>query len=456
MRASENWTDTAQGSIMNFSTTANGTTGSITRMTIGSNGNVGIGVFGAQANLEVSNANGASGAGTIFATTFTNAGTSLFVGRRARGTGIAPTAVLSGDNLVGFLAQGYGTTGFSGTRGGMFVQAAENWTDTAQGTRLHFNTTATGTTTPAHEDDHRSVRQPRHRHDRAVGSPGSGEGNSAGPLEIASHAVRGNIKQRRTKHRAADGARNQSGSDVPCRLVTSWGASVRPATAQPTSATAAQVSARSQRRTGPTRRRAPPWRSRTTPLGSNEAQVNMVILPGRQRRHRVSSSDFPTITDKLQVFGDIRVGTTGTNGCLKNFAGTGLVGTCSSDRRFKKDITPFGPVLNQLTALQPVHYFWRAADFPEQHFGDSRAYGLIAQDVEQVLPELVVTGDDGFKAVDYSKLPLLTIQAVKELKAENDALKRRGDRESKTEALKQRVAELERLVNELLATSSRR
>ena len=140
-----------------------------------------------------------------------------------------------------------------------------------------------------------------------------------------------------------------------------------------------------------------------------------------------SFNDIPTITDKLQVFGDIRMGTTGTNGCLKNFAGTGLIGTCSSDRRFKKDITPFTPVLNQLTALQPVHYFWRAADFPQQHFGDSRAYGLIAQDVEAVLPELVVTGEDGFKAVDYTKLPLLTIQAVKELKAENDAPKR-GER----------------------------
>ena len=104
-------------------------------------------------------------------------------------------------------------------------------------------------------------------------------------------------------------------------------------------------------------------------------------------------NDFPTITDKLQVFGDIRVGTTGTNGCLRNFAGTGIAGTCSSDRRFKKDITPFGHVLDQVTALQPVHYSWRAADFPAQHFGDSRAYGLIAQDVEQVLPELVVTDE---------------------------------------------------------------
>ena len=57
---------------------------------------------------------------------------------------------------------------------------------------------------------------------------------------------------------------------------------------------------------------------------------------------------------------------------------------------------------------------------------------------------------DGYKAVDYSKLPLLTIQAVKELKAENDARKAEND------ALKQRVSELERLVNELLAATGRR
>jgi hypothetical protein len=156
-------------------------------------------------------------------------------------------------------------------------------------------------------------------------------------------------------------------------------------------------------------------------------------------------TDITTIADKLQVFGDIRVGTTGTNGCLKNFNGDPLTGTCASDRRFKKDIAPFGPVLNQLTALQPVHYSWRAADFPAQHFGTGRAYGLIAQEVEQALPELVVTNDEGFKAVDYSKLPLLTIQAVKDLKSEYDA---------ENDALKQRVAELERLVNKLLATAS--
>ena len=169
---------------------------------------------------------------------------------------------------------------------------------------------------------------------------------------------------------------------------------------------------------------------------------------------------FPTITDKLQVFGDIRVGTAGTNGCLKNFAGTGIAGTCSSDRRLKKDITPFAPALDKVAALQPVTYFWRANEFPNRHFGNGRNYGLIAQDVEAVLPELVATESDGYKAIDYSELPLLTIQAVKELKAENDALKKRVDAleelQSENVALKQHLAEIERLLTNALGNAPRR
>ncbi len=70
--------------------------------------------------------------------------------------------------------------------------------------------------------------------------------------------------------------------------------------------------------------------------------MNLVVLPGGNVGIG-QFDDFPTITDKLQVFGDIRVGTTGTNGCIKDFGGNALAGTCSSDRRFKKDITPFDP-----------------------------------------------------------------------------------------------------------------
>ena len=180
----------------------------------------------------------------------------------------------------------------------------------------------------------------------------------------------------------------------------------------------------------------------STPLGATEGEAHMAIMP--DGNVGIGTFDeIPTIADKLQVFGDIRVGTTGTSGCVKDFNGDAIAGTCSSDRRFKKDITPFGQVLDRLTALEPVHYFWRASEFPDRHFGPRRAYGLIAQDVEQVLPELVVTNADGFKAVDYSGLPLLTIQAVKDLKSENDALKAR-------------VAELERLVTKMLTTTAPR
>ncbi len=127
---------------------------------------------------------------------------------------------------------------------------------------------------------------------------------------------------------------------------------------------------------------------------------------------------------RLDVNGIIRVGsTTGTNGCIENREGTVIAGVCSSDLRFKKNITPFGSVLNNFSKLRPVNYFWRSDEFTDQRFGTKQSYGLIAQEVEEIFPELVSTDEKGFKAINYSKLPLYTIQAVNELKAENDELK---------------------------------
>jgi len=124
--------------------------------------------------------------------------------------------------------------------------------------------------------------------------------------------------------------------------------------------------------------------------------------------------------DRLQVNGNMRL-----FGCLMNFSGTVVAGACSSDARFKRDITPFPSLLDRFARLTPVDYFWRADEFPNKHFGVERTWGLIAQDVQAVFPELVAPDADGFLTVDYSRLPLMTVQAVKELKAENDELKRR-------------------------------
>jgi hypothetical protein len=54
-----------------------------------------------------------------------------------------------------------------------------------------------------------------------------------------------------------------------------------------------------------------------------------------------------------------------------------------------------------------------ADEFPDRHFGAARSFGLVAQDVEAVLPGLVVTDAQGFKAIKYSELPLYLLQALK-------------------------------------------
>ncbi len=52
-----------------------------------------------------------------------------------------------------------------------------------------------------------------------------------------------------------------------------------------------------------------------------------------------------------------------------------------------------------------------------------RDTGIIAQEIEQILPEVVATRPSGTKAVKYDKLTPLLIQAIKELKTELDELK---------------------------------
>ena len=49
--------------------------------------------------------------------------------------------------------------------------------------------------------------------------------------------------------------------------------------------------------------------------------------------------------------------------------------------------------------------------------------GVIAQDIEKILPQIVTERDDGYKAVKYDRIVALLIEAIKELKAEIDSLK---------------------------------
>lgn len=86
----------------------------------------------------------------------------------------------------------------------------------------------------------------------------------------------------------------------------------------------------------------------------------------------------------------------------------------ASDFRFKKDIRFISSALPNLLKLQGVTYFWKKDEFPELKFDDNLQYGVIAQDLEKIFPELVHTDGHGFKSVSYSKLTPLLIEAIKE------------------------------------------
>jgi len=94
--------------------------------------------------------------------------------------------------------------------------------------------------------------------------------------------------------------------------------------------------------------------------------------------------------------------------------------------------------------LQGVSYERKREEYPDWGFKDSRQIGLLAQDVERVIPELVSADETGYKAVSYNKLTAVLVEAVKELKAENERLRKR----LKEETLKQQsqIDELRALI----------
>jgi hypothetical protein len=94
--------------------------------------------------------------------------------------------------------------------------------------------------------------------------------------------------------------------------------------------------------------------------------------------------------------------------------------TTASDIKLKENITPVENALDKVKQLTGVEFDWKK--------DGSRSAGVIAQDVEKVLPQAVktVTGlntDEEHKVVNYDSLHALLIEAIKELSAEVETLK---------------------------------
>ena len=90
--------------------------------------------------------------------------------------------------------------------------------------------------------------------------------------------------------------------------------------------------------------------------------------------------------------------------------------TYASDERFKENITAIQSPLQKLLQLHGVEYEMKTTAFAKNNFLPGRQIGLLAQNVEKIIPE-AVHEKDGYKGVDYARLVPLLIEAIKEQEA---------------------------------------
>jgi hypothetical protein len=111
----------------------------------------------------------------------------------------------------------------------------------------------------------------------------------------------------------------------------------------------------------------------------------------------------------------------GSGGVLLSTGSTGWVS--ASDIRLKDIEKPIENAVESLSTLQTVYYSWKDSEDKSLHIG------FIAQEVEEVFPEVVTESSiDGMKGVKYTELIPVLVAAIKELKVENNLLKDRLDK----------------------------
>ena len=116
----------------------------------------------------------------------------------------------------------------------------------------------------------------------------------------------------------------------------------------------------------------------------------------------------------------------------------------SSDERLKENIAPIEDALEKIEQINGVLFDWNEQYDSLGRSSGHREIGVIAQDVEKVLPELVTTwGDQKYRAVDYGRLTAVLVEATKQLANENSALR------TENASISKRLDELQRKVEQL-------
>ena len=147
-----------------------------------------------------------------------------------------------------------------------------------------------------------------------------------------------------------------------------------------------------------------------------------VTTAGNTTSTSISITNSTAATDKttgaLVVTGGI-----GTSGDI--FAGGDVVAYASSDIRLKDNLELISNPLQKINQIGGYSFVWNEE---KQDIYKGTDYGVIAQEIEEILPELVDTRENGYKAVKYDKLVSLLIEGIKDLSKQVEELKEKINR----------------------------
>jgi hypothetical protein len=108
-----------------------------------------------------------------------------------------------------------------------------------------------------------------------------------------------------------------------------------------------------------------------------------------------------------------------TEGCAVVVESTGQLGCTQSSARYKRDIKDMGSASDKLMQLRPVTFLYKTDKTDTRHFG------LIAEEVDKVFPEMVVHGADGkVETVAYQMLPAMLLNELQKQEKASDQLAR--------------------------------
>ena len=154
-------------------------------------------------------------------------------------------------------------------------------------------------------------------------------------------------------------------------------------------------------------------------LPSANMDADTAHLSGTQTFSGAKTFSSSTASTSKTTGAVIVTGGVGIGGALN--VGGDVVAFASSDERLKDNIELISNPIERVQALRGVTWDWNSnADILQQTLPN---VGVIAQDVEKVLPQLVTNRDNGYKGVDYAKLTGLLIEAVKDQQKQIDELK---------------------------------